>query len=324
MTRGHRSHTLVAVFVVAFAAFSLRISAQYAIGPRAAAQQNTAYQQTPSMTLWQARSIIQERLANIIPSQVKSLGNGLHEDWNNSISAVRVTGYKVEYDYSWSMQGRGFGYHPAPESGQGTRTIDLKQTGPVFGVVTSGWAPVGRGRRGGTFTVAADPQFVCAGYCLINQEQQRYVDSALMWSSAQDANLIAQALNRLSASARGIRTPQEEAVWNDFPQKAAAWRALAVKPPENEEVHRHRILAENAISEQDFSSALQHYEAGLAIDPVWPNGHYNAAMMYAQFGLYNEAIQHMQAYLTLVPDASDAQAARDKIYIWEDKLKRTQ
>jgi tetratricopeptide (TPR) repeat protein len=300
--------------VLAFAIFSLR----------ATAQPSTTYQQTPSMTLWQARSIIQERLANIISSQVRSIGNGLHEDWNNNISAVRVTGYKVEYDYSWSEQGRGFGYHPDPESGQGTRTLDLKQMGPVFGVVSSGWAPASHGRRGGTFTVAADPQFVCAGYCLINKDQQRYVDSALMWSSSQDANLIAQALNRLSASARGQRTPEEAAEWNDFPQKAAAWRALAVKPPETEEVHKHRILAENAIREQDFSGALEHYEAGLAIDPVWPDGHYNAAMMCEQFALYNEAIQHMQAYLTLVPDASDVQAARDKIYIWEDKLKKTE
>jgi tetratricopeptide (TPR) repeat protein len=305
-------------------AFATLCHAAMSAAPRATAQQYTTAQQTDSMTIWQARSIIQEKLANVISHHVRDIGNGLHEDWNNRISAVRVSGYKVEYDYAWTEQGRGFGYHPAPESGQGTRTLDLKKMGPVFGVVSSGWAPAGRGRRGGTFTLAADPQFVCAGYCLIDRDQLKYVDSALMWSSSQDAALLAQALNRLSASARGQRTPEQEAAWSDFSQKAAAWRALAVKPPLADEVRRHRILAEKAISDQDISGALEHYEAGLAIDPVWPEGHFNAAMLYAQLSFYNDAIPHMRAYLELVPDASDAQAARDQLIIWEDALKKTE
>jgi hypothetical protein len=32
----------------------------------------------------------------------------------------------------------------------------------------------------------------------------------------------------------------------------------------------------------------------------------------------------MQDYLELVPDAPDAQAARDKIIIWKDKVARSQ
>ena len=291
-----------------------------AAAPAALAQQAAA----PPMSIWQARSIVLERLSNIISHQVLDLGNGLHEDWYNRISAVRVSGYKVEYDYSWSKQGRGFGYHPAPQSGNGTGVLDLKKMGPVFGVANSGWAPASHGRRGGTFTVAADPQFRCAGYCLINRDQSKYVDSAFMWTSEQDATLLSQALNRLGQAARGIQTPEELAVWSDFPQKAAAWRALAAKPPQTDEVRRHRILAEKAISDKDMAGALEHYEAGLAIDPVWPEGHFNAAMLYAQLSFYGGAIQHMNAYLQLVPDAPDAQAARDQLVIWEDELKKSE
>ena len=36
-----------------------------------------------------------------------------------------------------------------------------------------------------------------------------------------------------------------------------------------------------------------------------------------------EAIEHMQAYLELVPDAQDAQSARDQIVIWQYKTKET-
>ena len=38
-------------------------------------------------------------------------------------------------------------------------------------------------------------------------------------------------------------------------------------------------------------------------------------------GYYDAAMEHMQAYLELVPEAADAQAARDKILIWQAKAK---
>ena len=36
-----------------------------------------------------------------------------------------------------------------------------------------------------------------------------------------------------------------------------------------------------------------------------------------KLGQYGEAIQHMNKYLALAPDAPDARAARDKIYVWQ-------
>ena len=291
-----------------------------AAAPPAFAQQTAA----PAMSIWQARSIILERLPRIISHHERNMGNGIREDSYMKITAVRVSGYKVTYDYSWTEQEDGFGYHPAASSGQGPETLDLKKIGPIWDVVSSGWAPETTGRRPGMFTYSSSAPYECTGYCLIDRNQQSYVHSYFMWSSSQDANLLARAMNRLSAHALGKRTPEEEAVWSNFPQKASAWRALTVKPPMAEEVRKHRILAEKAISEQDMSGALEHYEAGLAINPVWPEGHFNASMLYAQLSFYKDAIQHMQAYLELVPEAPDAQAARDQIVIWEDSLKKAE
>jgi len=36
--------------------------------------------------------------------------------------------------------------------------------------------------------------------------------------------------------------------------------------------------------------------------------------------MYELAIQHMKEYLELAPDSSDAQAAKDSVIIWKDKL----
>jgi tetratricopeptide (TPR) repeat protein len=105
-----------------------------------------------------------------------------------------------------------------------------------------------------------------------------------------------------------------------FSELAGAWRALATKPPVPEEVREHRLLAEESVKEKNLSLALDHYEMGICLYPTWPEGNFNAALIAAELNFYPDAIEHMQAYLELVPDAPDAQAARDNIVIWKSKL----
>jgi len=114
---------------------------------------------------------------------------------------------------------------------------------------------------------------------------------------------------------------QDAAAWADFQQKAAAWRALPVKPSLSDDLKRERLLAENAVSEKRFQDAVSHYEAGLKLNPMWPEGHFNAALIEAELEDYDKAIWNMRAYVELVPDATDAREARDQIAIWQDKMK---
>lgn len=122
------------------------------------------------------------------------------------------------------------------------------------------------------------------------------------------------AINRLRAIALRKGT-----VESGFPQQAATWRALASKPPIPDEVRKQRVLAENAVKEKQLVKAMIHYEAGLKLYPTWPQGRFNSALIASELGAYEEAVEHMQAYLELVPDAADAQSARDQIVIWQDK-----
>ena len=129
---------------------------------------------------------------------------------------------------------------------------------------------------------------------------------------------LAAALNRLREFAGSVGDPLRT-----FTQRAAAWRALPSKPPVPEEVRVQRLLAEDAVKQNKPGEALNCYETGLELYPTWPQGRFNAALVAAELGFYAEAIEHMQAYLELVPDAPDAQAARDQIVIWQYKLKGT-
>jgi tetratricopeptide (TPR) repeat protein len=107
----------------------------------------------------------------------------------------------------------------------------------------------------------------------------------------------------------------------DFHQQAAAWRALAAKPPLSDAVRIRRIAAEDAIKNRDPNAALEYYEEGLDLYPTWPEGWFNAALIEGQLGAYDEAVYHMQNYLELLPNAADAQSARDQIDLWQLKAK---
>jgi hypothetical protein len=131
------------------------------------------------------------------------------------------------------------------------------------------------------------------------------------------AETFAAALNVLRTFALDSNAPLRT-----FSQRAAAWRALATKPPIPEEVRVQRLMAEDAFKENKPAEALNYYELGIQLYPTWPEGNFNAALIAGELGSYADAIEHMQAYLELVPDAADAQAARDKILIWRVKAKQ--
>lgn len=109
----------------------------------------------------------------------------------------------------------------------------------------------------------------------------------------------------------------------EFQQKAATWQAINPKPPVSDEVTKKRLLAEDAVQEKNLSAAGEYYRAGIAIDPTWAPGWYNAALISAELKNYSAAGNYMKHYLILVPDASDAPAAKERVLLWEGKDEQT-
>lgn len=135
------------------------------------------------------------------------------------------------------------------------------------------------------------------------------------------------ALRYLASYAEGAVTAKTDAALEDFRPKAGAWSKLAVKPPMPKEAHDHQVLAVYAYKQKDLPKAINEYYQALNIDPYWPSGHYDLAMITSEIGGwkgYFMAIWNMQEYLMLVPDAPDAQAIQDNIVIWKDKLTQAQ
>ncbi len=139
----------------------------------------------------------------------------------------------------------------------------------------------------------------------------------LWWNdqrAEQNSEALAKALNRLREMAG-----EQGMVLRNYPQAAEAWRAQSPKPPIPEEVRAQTSLAEAAYNAHKLPQALYHYERGVELYPMWPAGHFNAALVSAELNLFDDAIQHMRDYLQLVPDSRDAQEAQDIIATWQDK-----
>lgn len=121
-----------------------------------------------------------------------------------------------------------------------------------------------------------------------------------------------------------MRVAESLVALSEFQPKAAAWRAAGSKVDPPEEAHRHFVLAQGAFEEKNFQHQAEELSAALEIYPTWPSVQSDLAVLLGELGRYSEAIEHMRMYLELVPDAPDAQKAKQQIWIWQDKLAHVQ
>ena len=107
-------------------------------------------------------------------------------------------------------------------------------------------------------------------------------DYAIEYDRSDVRESFAMALKRLAEAAHAepvnctgnVEYSQPEL--DKFAQQTAPWRAIATKPALSEEVTKKRLLAEDAIEHKNLQAAVTYYEAGVALDPTWAQGWYNA------------------------------------------------
>jgi tetratricopeptide (TPR) repeat protein len=108
-----------------------------------------------------------------------------------------------------------------------------------------------------------------------------------------------------------------------FEKQATQYRSLAIKPEISEELRRYIVQANAANQNKEYGDAIRQYQKAVELDPVsYPEAYFNLALLSAQGKRYKPAIRYMKQYLALVPEATDARSAQDKIYEWEFMLNK--
>jgi tetratricopeptide (TPR) repeat protein len=285
---------------------------------------------TPAMSVCQARRTIVAELQRVyVGGCLKSLPSGV-------VFSAGELEFQAEPNCSKKLFPRG------------TYRIDLKSLGEVTGEVREGT------RRGALRIDGRDPtrKNNLSSASILgalrndgrdptrkNNLSSASILGLLDWYSnngddAYNAKAVARAMNSLRLFARSYDSSRglppvcfadeetQTLFWGEFQKRAAAWRALPTKPPISDEIRQHRLLAEDAYQQKQFENAAAEYEAGLEIGPLWPQGHFNAAVIYGELKDYEDAVWHMRCYLELLPNAPDAQDARDQMLLWQGKLKQ--
>lgn len=84
-----------------------------------------------------------------------------------------------------------------------------------------------------------------------------------------------------------------------------------------EDARKFVVRAEVYVSEGEFEKAISEYKKAIKIQPFFPALYKAIALNYAELKNYKQAIENMQIYLQLYPDAPDIRAVKDQIYRWE-------
>lgn len=85
--------------------------------------------------------------------------------------------------------------------------------------------------------------------------------------------------------------------------------------PDEAKRHFDRGMAavEDAKAPSDYESAIGEFNQAAQLAPDWPDVYYNLGMVQEKAGKVAEAIASLKHYLSLSPDASDADAVRSQI-----------
>ncbi len=90
----------------------------------------------------------------------------------------------------------------------------------------------------------------------------------------------------------------------------------------SEGARRYLVRAEVLVRDGKFEDAVKEYRTAIKLSPFTPEIYFNSALVYGETKDYAEAIRHMNIYLQLSPDASNARQAQDKIYEWEMMMEK--
>lgn len=115
---------------------------------------------------------------------------------------------------------------------------------------------------------------------------------------------------------RGYSAKKEE-----FKKIAKEYRLDPKKYKMTDEVRKFFVQA--YFKDDDYNGAVILYNRGLAEAPWYPMGHYDLAMLLGErIGDYNGAVDEMNDFLELSPEADNAGTAREKIHEWKKKARK--
>lgn len=192
----------------------------------------------------------------------------------------------------------------------GKHTVALPMSGPF-------------GEAGAEILIATEAErnyYLSAesGWFVLKLQQ---VDEEIGKREITKCSMVSEPDNVIKAREKSAQERRDATEQTNFEKAVEIYRNTTPKPVLSEEARKFKVQAEFAVQEKQFAKAAELYGKALDIAPWWSEGHFNRALILGETKNYWNAMREMKRYLHLEPDASNARAAQDKIYVWESKVK---
>ena len=144
----------------------------------------------------------------------------------------------------------------------------------------------------------------------------QFRDAAKSFETKQQyRDALAQLVKALEIADEADAPAVQEALFD----LARRYPALSQVP---DDARKHLLRAEILIKETGFELAATEYQKAIRFAPQIGRLYFDYALLCEQNKNYPDAIRSMKLYLKAIPDAPDAQAAKDAIVKWEFALER--
>ncbi len=129
------------------------------------------------------------------------------------------------------------------------------------------------------------------------------------------------AINELSkAYATTLKKEDKEVILNKITSIIAE---MPYTPKMPDDARKYMLRGEALLGDNDFEGSLNEYMKAMKFAPYSSKVYYNIAVVYGQLKNYTKAIEYMEQYIKLAPNAADSQAAKDQITKWEVLLEKS-
>lgn len=141
----------------------------------------------------------------------------------------------------------------------------------------------------------------------------------ICWSSEQQAARFVNAMLTIEGSA-GVMFPQKLASSQLLPVNFAADSTNQMAPQaRTANVQQYAAQAQEAVQAGRTDDAVNLYKQAVSANPDWAVGHYNLAELLATRHEYARAIEQMNIYLVLSPNATNKHSAQRQVVEWQSQ-----
>lgn len=126
----------------------------------------------------------------------------------------------------------------------------------------------------------------------------------------------------LAAYAEALKVADEETAREIRKKVAVLLKNHTSLSELTEEARKYALRGEVLLKEGQLEASLKEFETAIKTDPFNPKLNFNTGLVYGELKKFKKAIDYLNRFLELFPDAPNSRQVKDEIYKWQFKMEK--